>query len=407
MAGTGVTLRPASALGAAAFLALAAGLVVSNAARQRALSLTPEDLVAADRVALVGELPRDPALLGAMGARFERSLFPPDLAAAHAATARRIAIEPFDSPPWLRLARLHFRMGRPAEALAALRVSDRLKPGFPDERLDAIQLWALLGERDRARDLAAAVAALGDAPSLLAARELRMLDWDAADALAAVTPERSPVAQAKAAVLFFGTDADANAAVFAALPRTAVSEPEARRVLLEASLSPLLPEMAVNLWRVDAMPRVAAAELPGGTILLDSPTLGERPPLRGPLGWQLSEDATYRSEDGAGSLRVLMQNPRGFSLPVYRMIVPAGVSGEVTLDVEVDAVAPARVRLSAADASGEFVAADGRVRVRAPLPARDEAAVVDVVLACTPADQKREFVLTEVRIRGISIGAAP
>jgi tetratricopeptide (TPR) repeat protein len=406
MAGSGISLRPVPALLALAFLALGGGMVATRLRVGRAAALTPEDLVAADRVALVASLPGDPELMRTLGARFEKALFPPDLAAARAAAERRIALDPFDSAGWLRLARLHYRAGRREEALAALRASDHLKPGFPAERLDAIQLWALLGERDRARKLAAQVAALGDEPSLLAARELRVLGWDPRDAMEVLAPGRSALAQARIAVLFFGTDPIGNAELLGLLPPAVSRDAAARRVLFEATLSPLLPEQALALWKQEAGERLVASEATGGTVWLDAPRLAQRPGLRQPLGWQLTQDAAYLGGEEP-SLRVLMQSPRGFTLPVYRLLLPAGTSAMLVLDVEVDATAPARVQLAAGTARGEPLAATGRLRLRVPLAAGESACLADVTLACLPEDPRRDLQMTEVRIRGIALEPAP
>lgn len=106
-------------------------------------------------------------------------LFPPDHEAALQAAQEALIRDPLAPRAWLIAARENLLLGREDLARAALERSDQLEPHYPRRRLEAIRLWALLGEPERARENARRVSTLSQNYRLLAAQELLYAGLDA------------------------------------------------------------------------------------------------------------------------------------------------------------------------------------------------------------------------------------
>lgn len=107
--------------------------------------------------------------------------FPPDDAQAAIWAARALHNRPLESQLWVILATHLFFSGQEAQARTALARADELDPNYPLQRLGAIRLWTLMGERSRAGILAAQIARLGHRERADAARELMRAGWPRAE----------------------------------------------------------------------------------------------------------------------------------------------------------------------------------------------------------------------------------
>ncbi len=107
--------------------------------------------------------------------------FPPDDRKAAGWAARALEVRPLESGLWVVLARHLFFSGQVDEARVALERADELDPNYPRQRLAAIRLWTLMGEKDRAGALASQIGRLGFRERGEAAAELIRAGWSRAD----------------------------------------------------------------------------------------------------------------------------------------------------------------------------------------------------------------------------------
>ncbi|MDX1972680.1 MAG: hypothetical protein SFY68_09135 [Candidatus Sumerlaeia bacterium] len=134
-----------------------------------------------DRVIQSGEAPAFTALKpplplspqeNRLGRFLLEELFPPSFVEAEEAYIRALHSDPLSSLAWLRLAEVYLYKGDTTRARLALLRSDTLDPRYPRERLEAIRLWVLLGEPEKALELGSRMASLGGVNPRLALKEL-------------------------------------------------------------------------------------------------------------------------------------------------------------------------------------------------------------------------------------------
>jgi hypothetical protein len=107
--------------------------------------------------------------------------FPPDDIKAAKWAANALQVRPLESGLWVVLARHLFFAGQVDQARVALERADELDPNYPRQRLAAIRLWTLMGEKDRAGALASQIGRLGFRERGEAAAELIRAGWTRAE----------------------------------------------------------------------------------------------------------------------------------------------------------------------------------------------------------------------------------
>lgn len=298
------------------------------------------------RAVLSGEIPDiASALLARARARTENA-FPPDREGAIADLNRALEGEPLRSGTWILLARQQLFLGRADEGRAALEFSDSLDPWFPRQRLRSAQLWTLLGERERATDLARSVASLGESHRLDAARRLMEMAYPAGDVYTMVGGDELD-AEGSAALMAAiepANVADARG-LFAGLNPKHLDDPSYRAAYLARALNPYLHEEVVRAWMAEEEVKRASAagivytneELDRGAFAGDFPLGWQRAPERASFGAAWAA-AGIVGDAAGGALRItfpqaLREEQTGFNYRIYRFPTTGGEPFRVVMRV--------------------------------------------------------------------------
>ncbi len=213
----------------------------------------------------------------------EEKLFPADRAGAIADLRDALLIEPMRSGLWFLLSRNLLFTGDSSGARVALSRADELDPRYPRQRLRAIQLWSLLGERQKVEDLARDVSGLGQIYRLDAARQLveMGLPVDRVYELVQST-ELSPVERGELLERLRSRDRPALGRVFDAIPPAAWDTPDFRLAALARASDPLLYDVARRAWEAEGIELLDRADV----IVYTNPDLAA-PPFSSALalGW--------------------------------------------------------------------------------------------------------------------------
>ncbi len=270
-------------------------------------------------------------------------LFPPPYERALSEVGRALVYRPLDSQIWVQAARFLLFLGEDQRARAALNVSDQIDPRYPIQRIEAIRLWGLLDDPDRAMSIARNVARLGSPFREQAAGELAGIG---------IAPPRIFSLVSYDGIgsegLFLLTQAIINAdparveETIRELPTEVIREHEFRRqlaVLMERTRRFVI---LLSLW---AMEGVELEEpLPG---LFTANADLSLPPKAGvfPLGWQAPKDVgdievrwvapSPSGSDTSGMMEIAVgsESGRQFRWTPYRTIIPANVPVRITLRV--------------------------------------------------------------------------
>ncbi len=214
---------------------------------------------------------------------------PPDHAGAVEFFGLALQRTPLRSDLWVTLARHLFFLKRKGEAEAALRRSDVLDPVYPEQRLGAVQLWALMGERERGIELARQVAALDPPGRLEALRTLLLIGVPPEEAYSIIGAGEVPVGDlAEIMKNLKSGNPDTMRKLWAKLPPAAIEDARFRNAMAEFFASPMLDDVAATIWRRESS-TVAAFPLPGSdtSLWLDNPSVDETPfTNRFYYGWQ-------------------------------------------------------------------------------------------------------------------------
>src|SRR5690606_18216703 len=125
-------------------------------------------------------------------------------------------------------------------------------PAFPLQRLKAVQMWDLMGERERAVDVAVSVAGLDFEGKREAAQVLRLLDHSPAQAFVAVGgPTCEPAQMGQLMDDLRSPRREAMQALFAQVPERAWEDEAFRRRAASLAEKPFLHEVAMRLWRME------------------------------------------------------------------------------------------------------------------------------------------------------------
>lgn len=244
--------------------------------------------------------------------RISRS-FPPAREGARADLVRALHLLPMRSGIWFQVSQNDLFSSRLQDGREALRRSDELDPFFPAQRLRSIQLWSLLGERDRAVALARSVVSLGFEYRREAARELTLMGIDPVAIFDMVwDDELTPVQIGELIVEISTADDKKLDVIFARLADPVLDDKDFRSLALERASRPLAYNIVRELWRRDS-PGVMDV---GEGVALQNLDLRD-PPFRGslPLGWQQFPlrgvrggswvEPEMAGQDGAGAIRIM------------------------------------------------------------------------------------------------------
>lgn len=210
-------------------------------------------------------------------------MFPPDRLGAREDLAGALAASPLRSQTWFHHARNELFSGRREYATAAISRADALDPWYPGQRLRSIQFWYLLGERDRAVDLAARMADMGPRQRRDAARELIVMGIEPTEVWSLIVDERLPAGEAGKLLLAMGAvDASGMRTLVGNLQPEYLDDDVYRGDIFRRASNPYLPEILVHVWNHGHGPLLGLPAVP-----LENPAL-DTPPFRVglPVGWQ-------------------------------------------------------------------------------------------------------------------------
>jgi hypothetical protein len=330
---------------------------------------------------------------------------PPAYSEAQELIGKGLALAPMRSTLWLYGARFHLFDGNPERARVALERSDLLHPFHPTRRMMAVELWDLLGERERAIELALQIGSVGGSARKEAASRLAWIGIDPAEAVRMLGPQDMPLGElADVVEAVRSRRPETMRRVYAEIPETAFLNRDFRNRMARVFTSPLVLEEAWEIWRREAGTLETIDEADCDPPLLATNLAFETSPLdsRFHLGWQpipgpaastafwLAEGAG-RGEAG-GQLRLTFTPPlpgqsRAFRWPAYRLPVPAHpspITVRVWLRAEPAQSTRCRLILRIGDRLLEGPwsnpADPGWQAIRAELPPADSHELVEIIL---------------------------
>jgi hypothetical protein len=252
---------------------------------------------------------------------------PADFAAAEEHLQNALLHSPMRSLIWTHLAKYQLLQGQQDLARASLERADDLDPVFPQQRLQAAQLWALLGEQQRAIDLAQTIASLDETGRGDAARALRRLGVPPPEIFLKLDGPELPAEEMISLIdSLSANQPEERESIFAAIPGSLYGDEEFRKVAIESATDPVVYSTALALWAAE-VGKLQDTGVPG--LLLANPDLSADP-FRNDffLGWQPFPE-TYRADADWKPGEVLLTYETGRSQKLktidwrfYRMIVP-------------------------------------------------------------------------------------
>jgi len=357
----------------------------------------------ARRVQILEPELREVRMLERLAGAAERELVPPDDRRATALLEEAIRTQPTRGALWLKLARLRLFAGKRAEAVAALGMSDFLEPNLPNQRLEAIALWVLLGERDRAGDLAARAARLDARLLEDCARQLRLggfTSMEVFERLGGPSLEKGALQR-----LLTTLGGSANEELVAGLGPERLADPDIRRQAGQLLAAPLRSRPLLDLWRQEVGSDLTPTT-PGGLVLAHNLDLRQGPPppdARFVLGWQpfpasvhMTAMAASADEDTTvGPLAIRIQydafsglDDRERRWDFYRVIVPENEAWGLPVSVRLDPPESSRVTIMASWEGGE-------ARVSPPRPLEGNWQRLEITVE--PAAKERLVTLSVLR----------
>lgn len=276
---------------------------------------------------------------------FQRNLNPPDYARSEEFLAEAIRQDPLRSDLWMRLARARLYQGKNAPARQALLRSDILDPHFPRQRLEAIQLWALLDDRARAEAIALKLASLDFSLLLDSAKSLRLAGWNPSEIFLLLKGPTLPAKDmGQLLIRIRSQNPETMRTLYANVPDSAYTDESFRQIASQEVANPLLIDIADRLWKSES-DAIEAIETSGTLVLVDNPSLQKNPfenPF--PFGWQPPTTLPWvemrwnkpTSDAVSGGIVVSFINSsdpshRSFNWPAYRLPVPANTPLRIRL----------------------------------------------------------------------------
>ncbi|MDK2971478.1 MAG: hypothetical protein PWP23_1233 [Candidatus Sumerlaeota bacterium] len=283
----------------------------------------------------LADVPADSEQLLTMAYFLGEQPIPPQYEGAQELIARALLLAPMKSKLWLYGARYRLFQGEPDQARAALEHSDVLHPFHTDRRLMAVELWDLLGERDRAVALAVQIGGTTASARKAAAQRLLWIGVPPSEAWGLLWREGlSPAETADLLEGLWYNDADAVAEVVSLIPEETYSDAEFRQRLARLLKSPVVLEAAWKVWQLESG---SLEQVPGANtqppLLAENLTL-ERSPLSDnfPFGWRPftitpNAELYWLEGEGAGRLRLTFRaspvKSKEFRWLMYELPMPA------------------------------------------------------------------------------------
>ncbi|MCB2153395.1 hypothetical protein KQI84_00790 [bacterium] len=283
-----------------------------------------------------------------------RILFPPDHQGAIESTRRALLLDPLESSAWMILAREKLLQNHMDEARAALSRSDELEPRYPGQRVEAIRLWSLLDEPNRAMELARQISLLGDEYAAAAAAELIATGREPSSVFKILRlDELPPDEKLMAARAMAAANPGAMAPVLATFTNAELADHDFGNQFVELLYSPMNIKEIERVW---ALHSTRLIEEQG--LLLADPNL-TYPPFEHSfhLGWQQPMQSTTvisrwqpaESEIRDTGAHIEMQFTRSAKEQIrwifYRLPIPPDWSGTIELRVRISPAASATCRL--------------------------------------------------------------
>lgn len=310
-----------------------------------------EDYKAIARVMRIGNIPMermpvDPGIYANLAQTYSRDLMPPDNERARAMLGESIQLAPLDSTYWMRVSEQDMLLGQRDKAVAALKVSDALDPRWPVQRLDAVRLWRILGDKARAKDLGVQIARLGLPYREVVSRELLDNGFDTNEVLEAVGfRDQKPEAMASLIRTMAQQPGVSLDVLWKAVPDAARRDGELRQELAKIAEERKRYELLLELWNLESDPAIKLA--PG--LMVKNADL-RRSPLGDSfeLGWQPAiEDVTdvhttwIAPEGLAGSsgrldVEIGPYAPEQLWWAIYRLVIPADMAVDLGARVSVN-----------------------------------------------------------------------
>lgn len=349
-------------------------------------------------------VPANVAYLKRVAALRSERLIPPDHRSAERLIARAIAMEPLRSDLWVRIARHFIFTGQPEKARAALRRSDELDPSFPSQRLEAVQYWALLNDRDRAIELARSIARLDPQGTDEATRALLRIAVPADEIFdivnaAALTPARA------AAILpeMRSGDMQVMRRLYQKLPANFLNDRAFRQAIAPFFAQPVMLAECQSLWNLERPGLQSVPLALDGPLLVDNPELAISPFTNDFFfGWQAlpassAWSAFWNAPEGAANdvddrLRitfddVVVTSDKKLDWEFYRLPLPPSkvpIIAEVTIRADPPESSQCRMllRLDGITVGGERsdVSRAGWQQLTTIIPPSDSARLCELVL---------------------------
>lgn len=308
------------------------------------------------REVLEQEPPNNAPTLRSLARIHERNMFPPRYSQARRLLQQAITANPLQSVLWMDLARCEFFLGNPSTAKAALLRSDQLDPQYPSQRIEAIRLWHLLEEPERAKALAVRLGRVTGSAQISVIRELIASGYSPADVyellrFATLAPDSLAALVRHLRVENSRLMND----LFRKIPASAYDHEAFRHEAIRIALNPLLPEVIHKAWRAEThVPAQPVGEnendeqsLLAVNLDLSSPAFSSALPL----GWQNVSEVPWIAAswiaptspgsplNSPGHIRLVFDDSPArptapFRWLFYRLIVPPDSPLDVRADIQ-------------------------------------------------------------------------
>ncbi|MCC5876299.1 MAG: hypothetical protein JJU11_08800 [Candidatus Sumerlaeia bacterium] len=343
------------------------------------------------------------------------SIFPRQWDATLQATESWIELRPFAPEPWVYRGQALFMTGNREQGLAALEFSARVAPGFPASRLQALPVWVMAGERDKAISLARDVAALDHQASMEAAAVLQASGFPSHEVWSHSLGNNLPPREAARLLrTIHRSTPDAQVRVYSAFSDEILDDPKFRELIVTEITTPPASNALRDLWQRHHENKVVYISLNNGSFLLSSPSQPHMPGEGFYLGWQnppggIARSLTVRSSEIGERWRIAYRESNNQRHWVVHRGVIMEKSGpfEVSLLIQAIGSGSQPFRLVLITPGGEFSGpwkspdSRGTFQLTATVPLPVEAGILEVRLqnrGTTPFQPTPEFDVISLRI---------
>lgn len=273
-------------------------------------------------------------------------VWPPNYEGAANAVTKALTLDPLNARYWIYLGRYMYFQGDQDAAREALAFSEKIDPLYAPQRLDAIPLWRLLGEEERAREIARQVAALSSEEQMAAAEKLVRSGYSPAEIYEIIGSDEMTTRELFLFVRRIRVgDKEQMADLFALLPEDIYSDQDQLDEFARLAAVPLVPSASQRFWAAKY-----GIQLPAGENLLYLNGDLKTAPYADPFffGWQpvpphlfYIKGTWHPPEDDAdrGEMHFTFdESPErtGTNWVIYRTPLPARVAVAIQLDVRLE-----------------------------------------------------------------------